>query len=210
MDRKPNAPAAAASTPAPRPVQALRSLDAAGEPVTFEHVAKRAGVSRSWLFAQPDLRAEIERLRAVQGRYPASPIPARQRTTDASLLRRLEAADARIRRLTEEDQRLREQLARALGEQRTATHRTGPPRAGARNVGADRFGFPHPVLGTSPYLRTSDPHSEVREPSGCGRRCVVRNALAADAGPIGRRRCDAGPSRRRCGARSRGAARRRG
>ncbi|MEU6201402.1 DUF6262 family protein [Streptomyces sp. NPDC047061] len=117
-------------------VQALRSLDAAGEPVTFETVAKRAGVSRSWLYAQSDLRAEIERLRAVQGRDPASPIPARQRTSDASLLRRLEAANARIRRLTEENQRLREQLARALGEQRTATNCTGPPRAGARNLGA--------------------------------------------------------------------------
>jgi hypothetical protein len=114
-------------------VQALRSLDAAGEPVTFEHVAKRAAVSRSWLYAQPDLRAEIERLRAVQGRDPASPIPARQRTSDASLLRRLEAANARIRRLTEENQQLREQLARALGEQRAATTRTSPPRAGAGN-----------------------------------------------------------------------------
>jgi hypothetical protein len=116
-------------------VQALHSLDAAGETGTFEHVTKRAGVSRSWLYAQPDLRAEIERLRAVQGRDPASPIPARRRTSDASLPRRLETANARIQRLTEKNQRLREQLARALGEQRTATNHTGPPRAGARNVG---------------------------------------------------------------------------
>ncbi|MFE7935533.1 DUF6262 family protein [Streptomyces sp. NPDC057456] len=111
-------------------VQALRSLDAAGEPVTFEIVAKRAGVSRSWLYAQPDLRAEIERLRAAHRREPSSPVPARQRTSDASLLRRLEAANARIRRLTEENQQLREQLARALGEQRAATTRTSPPQAG--------------------------------------------------------------------------------
>jgi hypothetical protein len=114
-------------------VQALRVLDAAGEPVTFENVAKRAGVSRSWLYAQPDLRAEIEHLRAAHRREPGSLVPARQRASDASLLRRLEAANTRIRRLTEENQQLREQLARALGEQRAATTRTGPPRAGASN-----------------------------------------------------------------------------
>lgn len=114
-------------------IQALRTLDAAGEPVTFETVAKQAGVSRSWLYVQPDLRAEIERLRAAHRREPRSPVPARQRTSDASLLRRLEAANARIRRLTEENQQLREQLARALGEQRAATTRTNSPRAGASN-----------------------------------------------------------------------------
>ncbi|MFD9442340.1 DUF6262 family protein [Streptomyces sp. NPDC060006] len=99
-------------------VQALRTLDAAGEPVTFETVAKQAGVSRSWLYAQPDLRAEVERLRAAHHRGPVSPVPARQRTSDASLLRRLEAANTRVRQLTEENRRLRDHLAGALGEQR--------------------------------------------------------------------------------------------
>ncbi|WP_371665054.1 DUF6262 family protein [Streptomyces sp. NBC_01241] len=89
-------------------VQALRSLDLAGEPVTFETVAKRAALSRSWLYAQPDLREEIERLRAAHRRDLSSPVPGRQRTSDASLRRRLEAANARIRRLTEENQQLRE------------------------------------------------------------------------------------------------------
>ena len=46
-------------------VQALRAMDAAGEPITFETVAQRAQVSKSWLYAQPDLRAEIENLRAT-------------------------------------------------------------------------------------------------------------------------------------------------
>lgn len=112
-------------------IQALRSLDATGKPVTFDAIAKQAGVSRSWLYAQPDLRAEIERLREAHRREPQSLIPARQRASDASLLRRLEAANARIRRLTEENQQLREQLARALGEQRAATTRTSPPRTSA-------------------------------------------------------------------------------
>ena len=99
-------------------IQALHELDTAGELVTFEAVAKRAGVSRSWLYGQPDLRSEVERLRAVHRRAPASPLPAGQRTSDASLLRRLEAANTRVRQLTEENHRLRDQLARALGERR--------------------------------------------------------------------------------------------
>lgn len=99
-------------------IQALRSLDAAGEAVTFDAVAKQAGVSRSWLYGQPDLRAEVERLRAAHRRAPTSPVPARQRTSDASLLRRLEAANTRVRQLTQENHRLRDQLASALGEQR--------------------------------------------------------------------------------------------
>jgi hypothetical protein len=102
-----------------RAVQALRELDTAGKPVTFDTVAKQAAVSRSWLYTQPDLRDEIERLRALHRRAPDSAVPARQRASDASLRQRLEAANQRIRQLTEENQRLRDQLARALGAQRT-------------------------------------------------------------------------------------------
>jgi hypothetical protein len=101
-------------------IQALRTLDAEGSPVTFEAVAQAAAVSRSWLYAQPDVRAEIERLRDACRRATATPIPARQRSSDPSLLRRLEAATQRIRQLAEENRRLRDQLARALGEQRSA------------------------------------------------------------------------------------------
>lgn len=101
-------------------IQALRALDAQGEPVTFQTVAQHAGVSRSWLYAQPDLRAEIDRLRAAYRRAPASPVPSRQRASDASLLRRLEAAQQRIRQLAEDNRRLREHLAQALGQQRTS------------------------------------------------------------------------------------------
>jgi small-conductance mechanosensitive channel len=109
-------------------IQALRNLDADGSPVTVGAVAHAAGVSRSWLYAQPDLRAEIDRLRTAHHRSPASPVPARQRASDASLLRRLETAQKRIRQLTQDNQQLREQLAQALGQQRaghSAHRRTG-------------------------------------------------------------------------------------
>jgi hypothetical protein len=105
-----------------RAVTALRRMDKAGASITFDSVdsvAKEAQVSRSWLYNQPDLRAEVERLRARQTPpLPGRQIPDRQRASDASLLRRLESAAERIRRLEAENQQLREALALALGERR--------------------------------------------------------------------------------------------
>ncbi len=101
-------------------VQALREAEKSGTLVTFDAVATAAGVSRSCLYTQPDLRAEIERLRAASQRAPGGPLPIRQRASDASLLRRLQAATERSRQLADENHRLRDQLARALGEQRSA------------------------------------------------------------------------------------------
>lgn len=116
-----------------RAVAALRRLERTGQPVSFEVVAREADVSRSWLYGQQDLRAAIERLRAACGGAPAPaspPIPARQRASQASLRRRLEAAGAEIRRLRQENQRLREQLAWAHGERRAADAR-GPTGHGS-------------------------------------------------------------------------------
>ncbi len=104
-----------------RATAALRRMDATGAPVSIQTVARQAGVSRSWLYAQPDLRGEIERLRARRRpRQPTPHPPERQRASDASLLRRLEAATERIRRLEQDNQHLRDALSRALGERRTA------------------------------------------------------------------------------------------
>ena len=103
-------------------VAALRRLDTTGKPVTLDSVAREAGVSRSWLYAQTDLRTEIQRLRARHQESPASAVPPeRQRASDTSLLRRLEAASERIRRLEQDNRELRDALAQALGEQRTST-----------------------------------------------------------------------------------------
>jgi len=99
-------------------IRALRELDRAGTAITFETVARRAEVSRSWLYSQPDLRAEIQRLREATSRAPTPAVPAAQRTSDASLLGRLQAAQERNRQLSEDNQRLRRQLAHALGDQR--------------------------------------------------------------------------------------------
>lgn len=58
--------------------------------MTLEAVARRANVSRSWLYIQPGIRAEVERLRDLGRQTPETSVPARQRTTDTSLLRQLE------------------------------------------------------------------------------------------------------------------------
>ena len=109
-------------------IQALRELEHAGGPITFENVARRAGVSRSWLYTQPDLQSEIQRLRQAR-RAPDDSVPASQRASDTSLLRRLETANQRNRQLTDENQRLRRQLARALGDQRATRGAERSPSA---------------------------------------------------------------------------------
>jgi Family of unknown function (DUF6262) len=106
-------------------IQALRELDRAGTPVTFAAVASAAGISRSWLYTQADIHSQIQRLRGTRNSNPAVPVPPGQRATDTSLRARLTAALARNQALADQNARLRRQLARALGDQRSARTRSG-------------------------------------------------------------------------------------
>jgi hypothetical protein len=101
-----------------RTERALRELDREGAAISFQTVARRAGVSRQWLYTQPALRAEIERLR---DRGPARPdgVPTRQRATEASLRQRIETVRAENQRLREENANLKTELAIAYGRQRS-------------------------------------------------------------------------------------------
>jgi hypothetical protein len=101
-------------------IRALRELDRAGTPVTFELVARTAAVSRSWLYSQPGIRDQIQQLRDTARRAPPSRIPASQRASDSSLRQRLQAACERNRQLADDNRRLRRQLAEALGQLRTS------------------------------------------------------------------------------------------
>ena len=124
-----------------RAVQALRELDRSGARVTFAGVARAADVSRSWLYTQPDISGQIRRLRkTTDDTGPAGAIPAGQRATDASLRARLTAALDRNKQLADDNARLRRQLARALGDQRSARTRSGsrPAVAAARPGGLAR------------------------------------------------------------------------
>jgi hypothetical protein len=100
-----------------RAEQALRDLDAQGAAISFQAVARCAGVSRQWLYTQPALRAEIERLR---DRGPSRPdgVPTRQRATEASLRQRIETLRSENQRLREENTDLKAELAIAYGRRR--------------------------------------------------------------------------------------------
>jgi hypothetical protein len=99
--------------------KALRDLDQEGHPITFQSVARNAGVSRQWLYRQPELRAEIERLRAAHGERRGA-IPAAERATEASLRQRVEGLVAENRSLRQRIAELKAELALAYGEQRAA------------------------------------------------------------------------------------------
>lgn len=98
--------------------EALRRLDRAGSPVSFRAVAEAAGVSRAWLYRQPDLRAEIDRLRTGQAPASRPRPPATQRGSDESRQRRVETLLEDNARLRTESTHLHEQVARLLGERR--------------------------------------------------------------------------------------------
>jgi hypothetical protein len=99
-----------------RTVAVIDEFDRTGAAVTLAGVASAAGVSRSWLYEQPDLLAAAHRLRDRS--LSATPLPAAQRATDESVRQRLNAALAEIERLRAENAALRDQVARTLGEQR--------------------------------------------------------------------------------------------
>ncbi len=97
----------------------LRTLARRGEPITVRRVASAAGVSRSWLYRQPQLLAEIDRLRQTP-RTRGPSLPANQRATVESLRHQLHAYREEIARLRAQNQALNEQLARHLGAARAA------------------------------------------------------------------------------------------
>jgi hypothetical protein len=91
----------------------LAELEQHGQVITFQAVARRAGVSRQWLYEQPDLRTEIQRLRALNQKQPSE-----SRTTEASLRQRNQTLLEENRRLRHEITDLKTELALAYGYQR--------------------------------------------------------------------------------------------
>ncbi|WP_433002394.1 DUF6262 family protein [Kribbella sp. CA-294648] len=96
---------------------ALEQLIADQRPLTAAGLARAAGVSRSWLYTQPDLLDQLQRRASDKTTLST----ATTRASDASLQRRLELAHQRIHQQAEEITRLRTALARAHGDLRAAT-----------------------------------------------------------------------------------------
>ena len=59
--------------------QALRELDHEAAPVSFQSVARRAGVSRQWLYTQPALRSQIDDCASARALSPTTFPPANSR-----------------------------------------------------------------------------------------------------------------------------------
>jgi Family of unknown function (DUF6262) len=91
---------------------AIEQLRREGKPVNYAAVAHAAGVSRTWLYSQDQIRDLISDLR--QHEPPAAALTA-QRASINSLRQRLDTACAEITRLRTENRSLRDQLARQLG-----------------------------------------------------------------------------------------------
>lgn len=110
-----------------RAQQTLHELGETGQRHTIVQIAAHAGVSRSWLYAQPELRDQLRRLTAIS--EPSASASTRiEPGTDASLRQRLTLAHERIRELDDETRHLRNQIALLHGQLRTnriaATHVT--------------------------------------------------------------------------------------
>lgn len=90
---------------------AIDQLRREGKPVTYAAVAHAAGVSRTWLYSQDQIRDLISDLRKDEP--PAARTA--QRASTNSLRQRLDTACAEITRLRTENRSLRDQLARQLG-----------------------------------------------------------------------------------------------
>ena len=106
-----------------RAQQTLAELADTGQQVTVALLADRAGVSRSWIYTQPALRARIRQLQ----QHRASTDHARDtvtRASDDSLRQRLALAHERINQLRTENQQLQDALAHAHGQLRAARLRT--------------------------------------------------------------------------------------
>jgi hypothetical protein len=91
---------------------AIEQLRREGKPVNYAAVAHAAGVSRTWLYSQDQIRDLISDLREHQ---PPAVALAAQRASTSSLRQRLDTASAEITRLRTENRSLRDQLARQLG-----------------------------------------------------------------------------------------------
>lgn len=98
--------------------KALQDIGETGQQRTVTQIAAHAGVSRSWLYAQPELRERLRQLTATP--QPAeSTAPQVERSSEASLHQRLTLAHERIRELDNDNRHLRDQIALLHGQLRT-------------------------------------------------------------------------------------------
>jgi Family of unknown function (DUF6262) len=107
--------------------RALHELRETGQRHTITEIAARAAVSRSWLYAQSELRDELHQLAAPSSTAKLTPAQIHP-ASDASLRKRLTLAHERIHELDHENRQLRNQIAHLHGQLR-ANRIVGTPVA---------------------------------------------------------------------------------
>ena len=101
---------------AARVVAALDAMVAAGGPPVLALLARKAGVSRRFIYDHPELRAEVSRRAAEVADQHVAATSAGVRVTAASLRADLENAKARNHRLEADMAALRRRLGEMLGQ----------------------------------------------------------------------------------------------
>jgi hypothetical protein len=112
---------------------ALESALSAGQPLSIASLARRAGVSRRFIYDHPELRAQAERRAAETADHCAATSVANARVTLASLRADLANAKATNHRLNTELVGLRRRLGQLLGHDALADLEHAVPDAGAAN-----------------------------------------------------------------------------
>jgi Family of unknown function (DUF6262) len=97
--------------------EAINKLLREQQAINFNSVAQAAGVSKAYLYSQPDLRERIEALRQQQSEYVVRErIPHPVGKTDVSKDLVILAKERRIKELEAENQKLKLQLKTALAK----------------------------------------------------------------------------------------------
>ena len=90
-------------------LKAIKELQANGEPVNFNTVHLKSGVSKNYLYTNETVRKEIESQRLVEASKAGAWHKKYDRTSKSKDVF-IEAKDKRIARLEEENHRLRQEL----------------------------------------------------------------------------------------------------
>lgn len=93
--------------------EAIKRLIREKRPINFESVAEAAGVTRAWLYKQPELRGRIETLRAQ--RSPKKQVPPEIRSSDASKTALIAELRQQNKQLRAQVQELKRELELAYG-----------------------------------------------------------------------------------------------
>ena len=89
--------------------KAIEELQAAGEPVNFNTVHLKSGVSKNYLYTKETVRKEIEEQRSLEAAKAGAWHKKYDRTSRSKDVL-IEAKDKRIAKLEEENHRLRQEL----------------------------------------------------------------------------------------------------